>query len=273
MALVAVTADLHLGITPFATVEKLAAEIAESSPDAVVLAGDLVERPVQERLPLLLATFRRILDCPIAICAGNHDLWTDDKGPNSHKIFFEVMPAIAREHGCIWLDEQNLVLPDASAIAGSIAWYDYSDRSPVTRPWNEADFKAVKSSLNNDGVFVHWHFEDPEFARLIGDRLCARLRNLEGDPLVRAVMVCTHVPAFIDQAEVISGDNPVMRSFFAIPSLGEKLVAFGKIETVVSGHTHREVLPIRLKRKAGRDMILATLGSDYYDPKFQLFRL
>ena len=74
MALVAVTSDLHLGITTLRSVQSLVDAIAAASPEAVVLAGDLVEPPVTERLPILLELFRKKLTCPIAICAGNHGL-------------------------------------------------------------------------------------------------------------------------------------------------------------------------------------------------------
>jgi len=127
--------------------------------------------------------------------------------------------------------------------------------------------------MHNDAIFVRWNYTDQSFTELVSAGLCARLSDLERDPGVHLIMVCTQVPAFLQQSAIFRGDNPVMRSFFAVPSLGQKIETFSKVTTVVSGHTHRRVKPVPVARGSGADLTLATIGGDYYQPRFELFRI
>jgi len=162
------------------------------------------------------------------------------------------------------------------AVTGTLGWYDYSRRvvTKVTINLTTSDYQLIKPRFNNDGNYVRWIDKrtDVEFANALGVALETRLAKLESDPRVREVLVVTHVPAFSEQLVPRAGDHPITDSYFGNLTLGSRLIKYPKVRTVVSGHTHREV-PLQSIRSAGREIAIATLGSDYRAPKYLMVRV
>jgi len=262
---IAVTADLHFGITDEAKIKSLIRDIAEESVDTLVVAGDLGE-PYGKFVRCL--DLLRKLKLPIAICSGNHDVWALLDFYTSDQLFNDLLPRAVKERGFTWLDTNNLRLGNGVVIAGSMLWYDYSDRSPVTENWSDDKLFEAKKDLNNDARFINWERTDPEFASSCLEGLTDRLDQLENDPAVQSIVLVTHVPIFFEQMVYFGTDNPIMRSYFANFTAGDSIKKYPKVKYVVSGHTHREVKPRSITFDDDRSMVVSTVGSDYYNPKY-----
>jgi hypothetical protein len=141
---IAITADLHYGTRhtagQVATLE-LVTSLHERPPDVLILAGDI---GAGDDFGRCLSLFSG-LTCLKALIPGNHDIWVTAGDPrgDSLRVYQQVLPQIAHEHGFHYLDQDPLLLPEYGlAIAGSINWYDYSwaiDDLPQASPdWAEA---------------------------------------------------------------------------------------------------------------------------------------
>src|SRR5947209_810942 len=122
----AITADLHLPITPAERLEALAREMADFNPDAAVLGGDLAESLAD--LERCLTLFKERLPCPVWVIPGNHDLWVR-RSSDSRRLWLEHLPQAVADAGCRWLEGTAFVL-GGTAVAGTIGWYDYSAADP-----------------------------------------------------------------------------------------------------------------------------------------------
>jgi DNA repair exonuclease SbcCD nuclease subunit len=120
----AITSDLHLPKTPADTITKLVSEIAAENADAVIIAGDVGES--SHHTAACLSPFRPI-QCPILVLAGNHELFPDTH--SSRRLWEGILPRTVQEFGYHWL-EGSPYITDGIAIAGTIAWYDYSAAGP-----------------------------------------------------------------------------------------------------------------------------------------------
>jgi len=146
----AVTSDLHLPITAPTTIADIAGAIARFVPHAVVIAGDVAESV--KDLAHCLELFRQIVSCPIWVLAGNHDLWARDA--RSKRLWQELLPETVRAAGCHWL-EGTAFIQEGVAVAGTIAWYDYSG-ADVTVDATPAIFAAEKRYYNPDATYIDW---------------------------------------------------------------------------------------------------------------------
>lgn len=262
MAEIVVTSDLHIGITNERAVERLIDDVIALKPDAIVVAGDLGE-PMKDFVACL--DLLAPATCPVGILAGNHDLWIDDQnaGVDSAEYYYKRLPAAVRQRGFVWLEEDPLRLPDGVAIAGSVAWYDYSRRAAQYNNWRDDQFAKAKYNVNQDAKYIKWQYSDPEFARIVGDKLIHQLTELEEDRNIRDVLVATHIPIHPSQFVPMPADNPVADVFFGNLTLGNRVGAFRKVTAIVSGHTHRGVVPTVLG-----SLTVATIASDYHAPDF-----
>ena len=268
MTKILITADIHYGITRREQFAELQNAIVAEKPDVVLMAGDIGEglQNIEDCLRGL-----QCLVCPVGIIAGNHDLWLRDyEVLDSAYLMETVLPNLVRDHKLHWLETDVLKIGDL-AITGTVGWYDYSHRivTKETADFTSVNYERVKALFNNDARFVYWknNRTDAEFANILGEALEDRLAKLEADPTVREVLVITHVPAFIEQMVSLPDDHPIAASYFGNMTLGHRLLKYSKVRTVVSGHTHREV-PIQTIQVGGREMTIATVGSDYHAPKF-----
>jgi hypothetical protein len=257
----AVTADLHLPITSSTVIASLAREMDAFAPDALVVAGDVGES---------LANLRRCLDvltslvsCPVWVLPGNHDLWCREAP--SRRLWEELLPKAVAAASCHWLEGTAFVL-NGVAVAGTIAWYDYSAADPSVSLSTEA-FARNKRYFNADARFLDWPWSDPEFAALVAGPFLATLDRLEAEPAVRQTVVVTHVPLLECQMCRNSG-NPnwaFSNAYFGNLTLGWQVVERSKVSHVLSGHTHVGCEG-RLQRADGRTIQAWVLGSEYRQP-------
>lgn len=261
----AITSDLHLGITPEPALRSLAASIAALEPDAVVLAGDVAEGP-----SLWLETLRlfseALPDADRLVLAGNHDLWTAE-GATSADLFARLLPSLARDGGFRWLEGDPLIKGPA-AIAGSIAWYDYSAAEPDLE-YGPAWYAAHKRGIMADGDRMDDGFDDRAFAAERSASLLADLDALERDAAVSRVLVVTHVPILEEQLARRPRDVDWARAtaYFGNLTLGAEVLRRPKVATIVSGHTH-EGKRARIYRRTGPPVTSLVVGSDYRRPSF-----
>ena len=127
MAKVVITSDLHLGITTREEIEPLVAAIDAERPDLTVIAGDIGEGETNIRA--CLALFQGLPGEIVAI-GGNHDVWALSEpwklgGASSQEMWERALPGAVRDAGMRWL-EAEAWRGGSLAVAGSIAWYDYS---------------------------------------------------------------------------------------------------------------------------------------------------
>lgn len=272
MPRIVVTSDLHLGITSAQTLRGLASDIADEQPDLTVLAGDIAEG-----LGNFAACLKLFAGLPgqVAVLAGNHDLWVRD-GHSSDELWERFLPEAVRAAGMLWLEEA--VWQHAGiAVAGSIAWYDYSAVDPTLPPYPAEFFAAEKRNYNLDARMMHWARSDVEFATQVGDALCARLAAPEQDEAVQGVVVVTHVPVFDAQMLRQPHDRRwgLSNAYFGNLALGQRLLGLRKLRAVVSGHTH-----IGRKGQVPRPLLadmpalpVSVLPSDFDAPVYEVLEL
>lgn len=248
---VSVSSDLHFDLTGPEPLRRLVAGMDREDPDLVVLCGDLgnPSRHFSECLRVFLK-----LDRPVAVLPGNHDLWSSP-GETSILLFEEILPQITEEYGFHWLENSPLVLPNGTALCGSIGWYDSRARN------GEGDFIG--------GVRHDWEYDDEEFAARCRNRLCEQMAELEKNEKVQRILGITHVPCFETQLEErpedagYTADTP----YYAHLTLGEALRAYKKLRWVVSGHTHLGLNGL-IERPGMPPIATAVVGSDYGKPRW-----
>jgi hypothetical protein len=198
----------------------------------VVLAGDLGESVSD--IQSCLHAFQGV-GCPVLVIAGNHDLWTGQY--SSRLLWEEVLPRLARM-GFVWL-EGTAFAHGGTAVAGSIAWYDYSAADPLVAADPET-FARDKGKNNNDAYRIDWPWSDIAFARQVGTRLGETLDGLEADPAVRQVIVVTHVPLLDCQMlrKPYDADWAFSNAYFGNLTLGQAVVRHCKVTHIIRGHTH-----------------------------------
>lgn len=248
MTRVAITSDLHLGITKREEIEPLVATIAAERPDLTVIAGDIGEG--EENIRACLALFEG-MPGEVAALGGNHDVWALSApwklgGPDSQELWERVLPEAVRDSGMRWLEEETW-RSGGLAVAGSIAWYDYTGAAEDIPPqpeafWVELKHKTLPNGrfINPDAKFINWPWTDVEFANARADALVERVTALEADPGVEAILLVTHMPIFREQL-VIKPDVPnwgYTNAFFGNLTLGERIGGLSKLQAVISGHTH-----------------------------------
>ena len=158
----AITSDLALPVTPPDRLTALARQMAGSTPDVAILAGDLAESLAD--FTRCLNLFRGELSCPIWVLPGEHDFWA--RPPyDSRKLWRELLPQAVATAGCQWLEGQAFV-HEGIAVAGTVAWYDYS-ASPMGGMVSDLEFAQQKYLHNADALRIDWEWGDPEFAGIV----------------------------------------------------------------------------------------------------------
>jgi predicted phosphohydrolase len=235
MPKIVITSDLHLGITSAESLRILAQQIAAEQPALTVLAGDL-----GEPLDLFVSCLKVFAAVPgqVAVLAGNHDVWARG-GSSSQDLWEKHLPEAVRAAGMLWLEEA-IWQQEGLAVAGSLAWYDYSAADAAAAPYPAETFAAFKGRFHNDARFINWPWSDQEFATRLGDALYKRLQELEADPAVRAILLVTHVPLFEEQLTRKPGDEVwgFCNAYFGNLTLGERVLGISKVREVISGHLH-----------------------------------
>jgi 3',5'-cyclic AMP phosphodiesterase CpdA len=251
----AVTPDLHLPRTPAGVIADLVADLAARAPDAVVLAGDLGES--SDDFEPCLSLFRK-LACPVLVLAGNHDVFP--ARVSSQHLWTRALPETVRRLGFHWLEGEPFVRGGV-AVAGTVAWYDYSAAAPAVSA-APRDFAREKHYFSPDDR-IDWPWTDQEFAALVGQDFLGVLDRLEADAAVKEVVVITHMPV-LDCQLLHWPDNPdwgFMRAYFGNLTLGREVVRRGKVTHVVSGHTHKGYEG-RLRLPGGRAVDVRVVGRE-----------
>jgi predicted phosphodiesterase len=266
MARIVITSDLHMGITSAATLRTLVSKIAAEEPALTVLAGDIAEG-----LPNLVECLKLFAQLPgeVAVLAGNHDVWVRANF-SSQELWEQRLPEIVQAVGMLWL-EGTVWQRDGFAVAGSLAWYDYSAADPTIPSYPPAFFAEQKGRYNADAMYVRWPWSDPEFAAMLADALCQRLQGLEVDPSVRSVLVVSHVPLFEEQMCRKPHDFHwgLSNAYFGNLTLGQQVLEMSKVQAVVSGHTHVGVQG-QVQRPGSRALPVSVLSSDYDVPVYSV---
>lgn len=271
---IAITSDLHYDphghLTAPDAVRDIASQIAETRPDLVVLAGDLGHGIASFTACVEHFTSRAL---PVAVLAGNHDVWRDDDAKiGSEALWSERLREATRALGAWWLEDHSPRFGDV-AVVGSMAWYDYSgvDRTVRATP---AQCAVAKRMFNNDAVWIDWPWSDVELATKLADGLVARLLSAVADPTVRSVVVVTHVP-IVEEQMVRRPEDPrwgFSNAYFGHLTLGERVVREPKVRAIVSGHTHCAVRAT-LERERGESIDVRVIGSEYGEPAFELIEV
>ncbi len=261
MALVklAITSDLYLSVTPVERLNALARQMAAFNPDAAILAGDLSESLAD--FVRCLKLFRQALACPLWVLPGDHDFWA--RPPyDSSRLWRELIPEAVAANHCQYLEGSSFVR-DGIAVAGTVAWYDYSS-AMMAGIVSDMEFAQQKYLYNADALRIDWEWTDPEFASLAGTPFLTTLDHLEQDPGVRQTVVVTHFPILEQQLprDKVKG---LASAYLGNLTLGKKVLARRKVSHIVSGHAHiaREY---RLERPGLPAVEVRVLPGDYDKP-------
>ena len=269
MAKIVITSDLHLGISSTAAISTLASTIAAEEPDLTVLAGDIAEG-----FPNFVTCLKLFAQLPgdVAVLVGNHDVWAR-ANYTSQELWERHLPEVVQAAGMLWLEE-TVWRHDGIAVAGSLAWYDYSAVDPTLPHYPAAVFAERKGIYNADAQYVHWPWSDQEFAAKLSDALCERLRRLEADPSVQHVLVVSHVPLIEEQMYRIADDPDwgFSNAYFGNLTLGQRVLEMSKVRVVVSGHTHvgRECQIKRSRFPQEPAVLVSVLACDYHAPLYTM---
>lgn len=182
--------DIHLDHLENEAVDTLSERVAETSPDGVVLTGDISVAP---RLGEHLDRFSARFDAPVWFVAGNHDYWGASVAA--------VRPALASMKAVAprvrWLPEEGpVMLSDEVALVGVDGWADARHGDYPTSPVRMRDYMHIAELATGDidsGVAA---------ARAIADADATRLTELLDMALAERphVYVATHIPPFAESA-------------------------------------------------------------------------
>jgi hypothetical protein len=256
----AVTADLHLPVSTPEQLLEVAGQIASFQPDAVVLAGNLADSLAGFKRCLQLFAGR--LSCPIHVLAGDQDFFA--RPPyDSQRLWNELLPQAVRSTGCHWLEGQAFTL-GAIAVAGTVAWYDYSSADPGLAE-SAPDYAQRKYEFNADALRIDWEWSDPEFAALVGARFLATLDHLEANPRIRQTVAVTHFPLLDEQLPPPEPSRAFPRAYLGNLKLGQQVLTRSKVSHLVSGHTHTGYQG-RRQRPGASDVEVQVVPSQYEKP-------
>jgi 3',5'-cyclic AMP phosphodiesterase CpdA len=246
---IAVTADLHYGTRHAsgnrATLE-LAARLAETPPDLLILAGDI---GAGDDFARCLSLFAELPSRKAAV-PGNHDIWvrSDDARGDSLDVYDRHLPAVCRAHGFEYLDHGPLFFPESDlAVVGTMNWYDYTWDNDLLRAaapddWQERlRAKRFTRGMHNDANFVRWPHDDRSFTDRVVEKLTADL-TAALDRAGRALVVSHHPPLrglLYPAVEPPPLDALLWRAFSGNTRVEELLTARAdRIPLVFCGHTH-----------------------------------
>jgi 3',5'-cyclic AMP phosphodiesterase CpdA len=257
---IAVTSDLHLGLTEEWAVGQLVARINRFLPDLTIVAGDVAEG---------LTRFRRCLDIlteirgTVAVMPGNHDLWAN-QGNSSTDLYATLLPEAVRSAGMLWLEGSEWNSDDC-AVVGQMSWYDYSAGNPKV-PSPAVYYARLKQRIMRDAIAIDWPDDDLTVAKRAQDSLLQIVNAFDARPDVSQILVVTHVPLFKQQLVRRWWDGNSSAYFANLTAGAALLAASHKVTAVISGHTHRGCRG-SVRRADGSRIHVQVVGSDYRKPK------
>jgi Icc-related predicted phosphoesterase len=277
------TADLHFGIDAWddrQVVGFIDNTIAPAALDLLIVAGDVAEMAGLQGSAMgknheeILRRLRDAAQCPVAFCAGNHDIWTTDPQVDSLSIYRERLAEVAAKTETNYLDAENLTVGDTT-IVGCYGHFDFSLRIPdltlYGQPVLEEHYRSqtppgYPEPVWMDGRHIKWDWDDPGACEAI----CGWGRERMESALSRAsnVLFVSHgVPR-----NEINGHrrstSPVslfLNAFSGTRRLDE-IIRAGIDRNArllsVSGHTHKRVPQTRID---GVDYL--NIGGTYGKPR------
>jgi hypothetical protein len=255
----AITSDLNLAVTHPDRIAGVARQMAGFQPDAAVVAGDLAESLAD--LTRCLKVLRQHLSCPLWVLPGDHDFWA--RPPyDSTQLFRHLLPQAVANAGCHWLEGSSFV-HSGVAVAGTVAWYDYSSASTAGFI-SDLELAQKKYQYNADALRIDWEWSDPEFAGLVSTAFLATLDRLEQDPEVRSIVVITHFPILEQQLprEQLHG---FASAYAGNLTLGKKVLQRRKVSHVLSAHV-RVPRECKVMRDDFSTVSVRVLPGDYERP-------
>jgi hypothetical protein len=260
----AITSDLFLPVTPPEQLTGLARQMADFSPDAAILAGNLAESLTD--LTRCLHLFREALTCPIWVLPGDHDFWA--RPPyDSRRLWRELIPSAVAEANCRWLEGTSFTLGNI-AVAGTVAWYDYSSADHSVGE-SALGYAQQKYQHNADALRIDWEWSDQEFAAGVAVPFLAALDHLEANPTIGRTVVVTHFPVLEAQLpERAQPAGPALafaRAYQGNLTLGRQILARRKVSHVISGH-RRSGLHAFVERENLPPVSTLVLPGDYERP-------
>jgi predicted MPP superfamily phosphohydrolase len=226
--------DVHLDFVSPRAVATLAAELGASSPDVVLLAGDIA---TARDLPDYLGELETYLERPLYFVLGNHDFYHGS---------IDAVRARAREltrssRFLRWLPDTGVVdLGSGWALCGHDGWGDGRAGDPERSRVALNDWDLIEDFRDLGRA------ERLTLLRHRGDEAAAYLRPVLDDALARFahVLVATHVPPFREACwheGAISDD--AWLPWFTCVAVGNVLHDAARHHAerellVVCGHTH-----------------------------------
>ncbi len=252
--------DIHLNFLPLDQTGHFIKSLSRSSPDVLLLAGDIGEADsVVEYLRMIEDGFRR----PIYFVLGNHDFYRG----SIDRTRKEVRALAERSRWLHWLGDSDIVaLSEHSCLIGCDSWAD----------GRLGDYERSNVMLNDYRLIREFMGCDKR-ARLdklheLGDEAAAHLRGLLPRTLERSrrILVLVHVPPFKEACwhEGRPSDDDFL-PHFACKAVGDLLLETMEAHpdhrmTVLCGHTHgggvADILP---------NLHVRTGGAAYGAPRLQ----
>jgi len=267
---IAVTSDLLLGASTGASIDTLIDALAGSGADAVVLAGNIGENDAQ-----LIRFFKQAklaMACPIAFIPGNHSLFFRED-ITSEALLTGHLARLCKDYGIHYLPGNPFQI-GALALAGSLAWYDYSAADPTAHLSLEDHVQFRQEHNIPEALRIDWGWSDREVADSVSTLLAQDIQRLESDPNVTNILVVTHFPVFDWQIPRDPGNRlaGLRNAYQGNLTVGRYLLGREKVRGVVSGHVpssgcrilHRDPLP---------PMPTWLVGSTPDSPAFTLARI
>ncbi|QVL32644.1 metallophosphoesterase [Telmatocola sphagniphila] len=248
MIKIAVTADLHFGTrhtSGYQATLDLYSDLADNTPDILILAGDIGAGEEFERC---LSLFQA-LECQKLVVPGNHDIWVrqgDERG-DSFQVYDRYIPELCDRYGFHYLDHAPYLFShEGLAIIGSMNWYDGSWGAEQLRlrvpDWQERlSSKRFSRGMHNDANFIRWDFTDQTFCEWIVRRFEGQL-NRALDAGYQSLVVTHHPPLqelMYPTAEPRTLDEllwPAFSGNLQLEELSKKNLS--SIPFVFCGHTH-----------------------------------
>ncbi len=255
-----ITSDLHFGVSMEGdtSVKNLAKKVCEQSlpEDILCIAGDIGSS--SNTLNDCLDLFSKFLGNKCAI-AGNHDIWVTN-GLNSWGNL-QQSSAIFREHGFHPLEEEPLIT-DSLAIAGTMGWYDYSFQDS-SLGLSAEDYKRkyapnISTSIWADALHVRWPYTDAEVTRMLANKLALHLESI--DHKKPSCVIMHHLPTkrLLTQPRwLVPKHWRFLNTYLGSQVFEGIITSHPNVSHVVSGHVHME-----RKVKLG-NQTFTTVGGDY----------
>lgn len=264
---IGVTSDLHFDprgeLTTREQLDGLAQQLQHERLDALIFAGDL---------GVSLRAFEQAIEAfsslgvPLAVVAGNQDIWYDrEVGASSEGLLSGALEAAASRAGAVWLEAASLRVGDVEVV-GSLGWYDYACAERDGGICGD-DVARVCRLVCDDSYRTGWAHDDRALAARLGDGLMARVQS--ASKRVERLLVVTHVPVL--EAQLVRKPHDerwsLRSAFFGNLSLGEKLMAEPRVHTIVSGHTH-QARDTMVVREGASPLRAVVVGSSYRAPSY-----